>query len=104
MIILDMDSSVLRPASRQCSHRRRLGRRVEASCRSLQGTEGAAVLWGRRRLRLTGDIRISGGQEISVCNSFAEEPSFQEKISHLLTRPVGRLLNRALCFYSSFSY
>ena len=59
----------------------------------------------RRRLRLTGHLRVSGSRGLQVRDPPAKaNPILQQSIAHLLTRPVGRPPNHVRRYYASFSY
>ena len=80
------------------------GRAAEAG-RGALSRQGRAHLFPRRRgLRQSRGLRVPGGRAHQICDPVPANRVLQERIGHLLTRPVGRPPNEVRRFYANFTY
>src|SRR5690242_2014826 len=91
-------------SSRQRAQRRRMGWRAEAG-RGALSRQGLAPLFSRRRgLRQSRVHEYLESERIKYAIRLPANRILQERIGHLLTRPVGRPPNEVRRTYANFTY
>ena len=94
----------LRPAARQRAQRRRLARGARAGDRPLPRARPRPLLPRRRGFAKPELYELLEAEGIGYAIRLPANSVLQERIGHLLTRPVGRPPKKPQVFHASFSY
>ena len=94
----------LRPAARQRAQRRRLARGARAGDRPLPRARPALYFRGDAAFAKPELYELLEAEGIGYAIRLPANSVLQERIGHLLTRPVGRPPKKPQVFFASFSY
>ena len=91
-------------SSRQRPQRRRMGRCAEAGCRTLQGKVSRIYFRADAGFANPDVYEFLEAERIKYAIRLPANRILQERIGHLLTRPIGRPPNEVRRSYANFTY